>query len=236
MGVSVRLAGAVLLFVLALLPRTAGAAPIVVDRTIDDPLNTTALGGTFTVDNDIFLFHFTLDEGTFTFTAAATSAATGFDPILSLFGPDGTLVTYTDADGGLLQAVASEPEPDGNAGFPVLSLAGGSTYTLAVTQWGFTSNFPLAQGTITGTLADGFEADGFPCFADLSPEAVCDPDQLFGGLGQSGEFTLTFAVDPVGGGGGEVPVPEPNTLSLMALGLAAAFSRRRRARHNTNTQ
>jgi hypothetical protein len=204
---------------------------------IADPLTTTALGGTFTFDNDVALFNFLLGPGTFTFTAGSTSAATGFDPILALFGPDGNPVTYTDEFGGIFPALAFG-DIDGDFQFPVITLAGGVTYTLAVTQYGpVDGNFPH------DTLAEGFDKDddSLRCFTFIdSVEPSVVPDGCTAGAagmfgGQSGTFSLDFTVALEGGGGGETPVPEPGTLSLVALGAAAAALKRRRRAHHTTT-
>ena len=217
MGVSVRVAGGVVLCLLAFLPRGADAAPIIIEQTITDPLATTGLAASFTFDNDIALFHLVFGEGDFTLTGTTTSAATGFDPILVLFDSDGVRVPYLTSDGVDSVSDSLSDIADLDVQLPLFSLVGGSTYTLAVTQY---FNFPNT------TLAEGFgaDADEFQCFA---PVVACEPGDagMFGG--KSGLFTLDLTVTS----SDTAPVPEPGTLSLIAVAAAGALVRRRRARH-----
>ena len=243
MGVSIRVAGGVLFCVLAFLPRGADAAPIIAGGTtcdavglpdspctlaVVDPVSAT-LSGEFEFDNDFALFQFELGAGDYTFTAASTTAATGVDPILSLFGPTGTLVTFS-VDGGDFAAVAFGDSFGDDAELPVLTLSAPGTYTLAVSQFGIDfGNFPIALSG--GTLSDGFEFDLFErCFFSITdpdpPPCEADAPGLFGGDGQTGVFSLAFTLTPAD----TAPVPEPGTLSLIAVAAAGALLRRRRAR------
>ena len=230
--------GVALLFaVAALFPRSADAAPILLSGGTTDPATgvfvinpvpSTTVTGSFEFDNDVALFQFFLGPGTFTFTAATTSAANSFDPILKLFAEDGTAVMYTADDGGPFEAVFFG-DIDADVQVPPLTLAGEATYTLALSQFGPAfGNFPQ------GALQDGFDFDdpAFRCFTisiDLAPE-LCNAgaEGLFGG--QSGDFALTISATPID----TPPIPEPGTLSLMAAGSAgAAWLRRRRMRRLT---
>ena len=229
--------GLALLFaVAALFPRSADAAPILLSGGATDPATgvfvinpvpSTQVTGAFEFDNDVALFQFVLGAGSFTFTAATTTALNSFDPILMLFAENGAPVTYT-ADGGEFPALFFG-DIDADVQVPPLTLAGEATYTLALSQFGPAfGNFPR------NTLQEGYElaASEFRCFTmgivdiDLAPELChAGAEGLFGG--QSGDFALTISATPID----TPPIPEPGTLSLMAAGSAgAAWLRRRRMR------
>jgi hypothetical protein len=207
------------LFVLA--PRVTEGAPILIPI---DPASAT-LTGQFTLDNDVALFEFLLGPGSYTFSATTTSASTSFDPILTLFGPDFSIVTYLGPSNEPLRAEAFDFRPDTDVGIPVLTLAGSATYTLAVSQFG-----PF-DGNFFDPVLNGFTQDAFPCFTfDPFAEGACvagDPS-MFGGQGAAGaSFSIDLALAPVD----TAAVPEPGTLSLIALGASVAFLRRR---HKSN--
>ena len=236
-SLSRRLAAAVL-FASVLVPTGAEAVPFLVgsDGLLESGAECTSgaancglftidptvafLAGEFTADNDVALLQFMLGPGSFTFTASTASAATNFDPILTLFGPGGMPVTYTVGDEPF-RAEAFDLTPDIDPVFPVLTLAGGTIYTLAISQYG-----PFDGSFAVGTLADGFTHDAFPCFTSDPSATQCDEGaSLFGG--QTGGFALNLSVTPQG----TASVPEPGTLSLIAFGVAAAaVSRRARNR------
>ena len=117
-------------------------------RVRDQAVPSTTVTGNFEFDNDVALFQFLLGPGTFTFTAATTSAANSFDPILKLFAEDGTAVTYTADDGGVFEAVFSGDFDDAEVQLPLLTLAGGSTYTLALSQFGNNSRMWCSSGWV----------------------------------------------------------------------------------------
>lgn len=209
--------GAAIAVAVLFAPRLAQGAPIV--QVLENPVGTTTLTAGFTFDNDIALFRLVFGEGTFTLTGSSTSAADSFDPILALFAEDGSLVPYLTADGGESTS-PSTGDPDADVFLPVYTLAGGTTYTLAVSQYGpFVGNFPK------GSLADGFEMDAFPCFTiDLGAQCEAGDPLLFGGQSGTFSFDLTVTADD------SAPVPEPGTLGLMLLGSAGYAFVRRRAR------
>jgi hypothetical protein len=212
----------VLLGAMLCVPIDAKAAPIVSEQVIADPIGTIELTASFVFDNDIALFHVMFGEGTFTLTGASTSAAAGFDPILTLFDATGAPVPYL-LDGA--ESVSpSIGDIDTDVVLPLYTLAGATTYTLAVSQFGpFVGNFPK------GSLVDGFDmdADEFRCFTLEDPSALCEPGAaLFGG--QSGAFSFNLSVTA----NEPAPVPEPGTLALTLLGLSMCGRLRSSLRRN----
>lgn len=208
--------------VFALAPRDAHAAPILIEV---DPVSAT-LTGQFTFDNDVAFFEFTLGAGLFTFSASTTSAATGFDPILTLLlgsypAHDLSLFTYTGSSGEVLPAQALDFLPDTDVTLPSLTLQGNTTYTLALSQnWDVGNVFDASTG--------GFTQDSFPCFTfDPFADETCaagDPN-MFGFLGDAGAgFSLNLTLTPVD----SAAVPEPGTLSLIAVAASVALLRRRK--------
>lgn len=232
MGVSVRVAGAVVLCVCVLLSRGAEAAPIVIEQTIADPLATTELTGSFTFDNDVALFYFTLDAGIYNFTAATTSYAEGgFDPFLALYGADGQMVTYegTPEQGTLfarndnvsdIGEPTPEPMPDSLLAFQ-LSVAVQSQFTLALIQGG--------NEALEDQIAFIWDDEGSKCASDPLAES-CEVGAFFDFYTQqprNNTFSLDLTITSVD----TAPVPEPGTLSLLTVATAgAAWVRRRRVR------
>lgn len=212
-------------------PPAAEGAPIVSEQFISNPLGTVDLTASFVFDSDVALFHLAFGPGSFTLTGQSTSALDGFDPIMLLFDEDGAPVPYPTSDGG--ESISpSIADPDIDVLLPLYTLAGGVTYTLAVTQFGpFTGNFPV------GNLADGFDHQDEPCFtfADqgLDPAVGCvaGAPELFGG--QSGTLTLSLSITS----DQTAPVPEPGTLTLMVVGsIGTALVRRHNRRRRTTSQ
>ena len=157
-----------------LFPRSADAAPILLSGGATDPATgvfvinpvpSTEVTGAFEFDNDVALFQFLLGPGTFTFTAATTSAANSFDPILKLFAEDGTAVTYTADDGGVFEAVFFGDIDELTCNCRCLPWL-----VVQPTRWHFRSsrNFP------NGALQDGFDASdpAFSCFT-MSVSTLC---------------------------------------------------------------
>ena len=120
-----------------------------------------SLRGTFTQDDDVQLFDFTVGtESTITLRTYSYAggiqaddtvvAAGGFDPVLSLFNGDGTLIALGDDD---TSGTAREDPTTGQVFDSLLEviLAAGN-YTVALTQY---DNF-----TNTTNLADGFRQAG----------------------------------------------------------------------------
>ncbi len=190
-----------------LTPRASSAASISYE---------VALGGRVTIEgesanlNDVHLFHFSLDVGSYSFFAATNSTDIGgFDPNLALYRGSTLYI-----DEGDLPAVEDDDETLGLDAMLTLDLEvlEAGDYTLALAHTGNEAIEPLA-----------FTWDDIEDVArDLYMGATCETNPIFCG---SGAFSLTVEITPVGG----TPVPEPGTLSLMALGsLATAIVRRRR--------
>jgi hypothetical protein len=231
MGVSVRVAGAVLLCVCVLMSRGAAAAPIIIEQTIADPLATTELTGSFTFDNDVALFQFTLDAGIYNFTAATTSYADGgFDPLLALYGADGQMVTYegTPEQGTLFArndnvSDIGEPIPDiipDSLLLFQLSVAVQSQFTLALIQAG--------NDAFEDQIAFAWDDDAFQCATDFAdPCTTGSFIDFYTGVARNNTFALDLVVTSVD----TAPVPEPGTLSLLTVATAGfAWLRRLRVR------
>jgi hypothetical protein len=103
-----------------LLAQTAHAAPIVIDLgALSD--GSFGFSGTLLQANDEALIKFSVDSPTF-LSARTTSAAVGFDPVLTLLdGAGGFLLDNDDADAATLDALLE-------------SLLSAGSYILAVTQ------------------------------------------------------------------------------------------------------
>jgi hypothetical protein len=199
----------------ALTPRASDAALITYDVTPGAPIT---FDGTFQNLNDVALFQFTLDEGTYNFSAATISTDIGgFDPNLALY-LNGELYTYTGAGGAPYYAV--EDDTIGLDAMFEFLLTGG-VYTLALAHTG---------NSAPNSLSDPFNWDGIQdVVTDLYNGATCETEPTLCG---SAVFSLTVDIAPV-----NTTVPEPGTLSLMALGsLATACLRRRRTRSVTTRQ
>lgn len=227
MGVSVRVAGGVLLCVLACLPRAADAATII-ETSIADPFAPGSLTGSFTFDNDVALFHFTLDAGVYDFTARTTSYAEGgFDPFLALYTADNGIVTFDGGeDVGIIPARndntsdLGEPTPDVIPDSLLvfqLAVAVQTEFTLALIQGG---NEALEE-----QIAFAWDADEFKCATDFADPCVTGSFLDF----YTGEArNNTFSLDLVITSADTAPVPEPGTLSLLTVATAGSALLRRR--------
>ncbi|MEM8610854.1 MAG: DVUA0089 family protein [Cyanobacteria bacterium P01_H01_bin.105] len=197
--------------------------------------------GTFAQDDDIHLFDFSVtQESTVTFRTysygggtqadGTVIAAGGFDPILSLFDANGTLIGLSDDDES--GRVAADPTTGQTYDSLLDIMLGIGDYTIALTQYG---NF-----TNTTNLADGFRHTGNGNFtSDLSS---CTTDSLFCDF--TGDVrTNQWAFDALGivplrePDEGKPPVkpsnptqvPEPATTVAFALaGFGALFSRKKK--------
>lgn len=159
--------------------------------------------GSFTGDNDVQLFSFTLAAAadvtlrTWSYAGGSNAAgnpiaAGGFDPIVSLFyGSGGPAILIGANDDGI--GVATDPG-SGQARDSLFDLPGllAGIYTVALTQVANFANGP--------TLADGFLGAGEPGFG-----------------GRSGDWALDIL-----GASSAVGLPEPATLTLALFALAAA--------------
>ena len=209
----------VVLVVCPLLMPARGEAAI-----ISTPLGSVGAGsfnlsGTFTTDNDIALFSFTLSDAA-DITAQIDSHLedpAGFDPVITLFGPgDGTddfqgvFDFLSDSSDGLLGAAL-----------------GPGDYLVAITQY---NNFfvpdenrfdfdAAMDGLFTKMLFD--QGDTLPCTQFVAFDFETSTPEC-----RTGEFDGTLTVEPSNA------VPEPGMLSLVTLGGAALIAQRRRRRRD----
>ena len=165
----------------------------------------------FDQDNDVVLVTFDVLAPS-TFTAQTTSFALGgFDPVLTLFEPNGESLPPNDdrdPDTGDFDALIG----------PLTLLPG--MYTLALTQ---SPNF----GQVL--LQTGFDFDDTPFFTSIlygSNGSECTAFITFDGDCRTGYFAGSLTIEPLA-----APVPEPGTLLLVATGtgvlMRTRFSRRR---------
>ncbi len=189
------------------------------------PLASTAIGdsvdysftGSFTQDDDVQLFSFTVDSIStvtlFTLSyAGGTNAdgsiisAGGFDPNLSLFDSSGLLIYQNDdgtpPDVGIDMDVFLAFDT-----FLQIVLTPG-TFTVAISQYGNFANGP--------TLGDGFSRDGQGNFAGGFIDYFDNPrtnEWAFDILNVEGAYAQHEYP--------ETPVPEPSTLTLLGFGILA---------------
>lgn len=213
------------------------ASLVVTAPAFAGPIQSFSFTGNFTQDDNVQLFHFTLDNAatvtlrTWSYAGGTNAAGNaiargGFDPILALFDSTGVLIDQND-DG------SDVTDPLSGSSFDSLLSAflAAGTYTVSLTQY---DNFPT-----NGNLSDGFDRQGEgnftgePGFADFED---CDISQgKF--LDQSGSSACNrdghWAVDILNVASAEViepvQVPEPSALTLVTAALAGLGFIRRRA-------
>ena len=213
--------GLLVLVVVCLLPvRSEAALMDVTPTALGDPLDPGIynLAGSFTNDNDIALYAFTL-SATSTITAELTSflcpdgttdcASTerGFDPILTLL------------DATTLAKLAEAASLTGNDPFVLMETLEAGDYLLAITQF---HNVYLGAGV--------FEHDDQTEFTKLffdDPDNPLDCPNFIAAVPfpecRNETYAGTLTVE-------STVAPEPGTLSLLALGGAALAAQRRRKR------
>jgi hypothetical protein len=191
--------------------------------------------GNFTQDNDVVLQTFTLTASsdvsiqTFGYGGGTDACgnvipAGGFDPVLSLFGPTGELITFNDdRDGAFdpntflaLDSLITACEVPNYQGILDCSgpgpLAPG-TYTVALTQ---SENLPL------GNLGDGFRyTGGNPFFTE---DFGCQDGQFCDAFGDDRSSAYAFSILAT------AEVPEPTSALLVLTGGLLMGLRRRRVR------
>ena len=198
-----------------------------------------SLSGTFTQDDDLQLFDFSVGtESTVTFLTYSYAGGTqidgtvipagGFDPVFSLFDAAGNLIFQNDDD---TSGVVADDPTTGQAYDSLLevNLAAGD-YTLVLAQYGNFTNGP--------NLVDGFSQTGNGDFTGDFP--ACTPGDTF--CDYTGDSrTNKWAFDalgiqplsepdegPVTKPSEPTQVPEPSTTAVFALaGLGAVVWRRR---------
>jgi hypothetical protein len=182
------------------------------------PSATFSFQGTFSSDDQVQLFDFTLpSDGVVTFQSLGYGGGVnatgtvipsgGFDSYLTWYAEDGTLIGSDDDSCG---AAIAQNGACLDAYFTGTLTAG--NYFLALTQSG---NNP------TDDLADGFTAQGIGNFT--CPQGFCDY------LGN--QNTGNWAVDIAGVSSASAEgTPEPGTTLLCGLGLLAWGAARRRFR------
>jgi hypothetical protein len=184
----------------------------------------TVITGQFTQDDNAPLFSFTVNTpGTVNlFTTSygggtnldgSTTAAGGFDPILSLFDSSGNLLADED------DSPIANPDPMTGSQFDSglqYTFTTPGTYQVAVTEY---DNFPTDN-----SLADGFQEAGQGNFTGTKFGTAAQAGLGFIDVDQSqrtGNFTLNI------GNGAFQPVPEASTTVslglLLTLGLGGLF-------------
>lgn len=183
--------------------------------------------GTFTQDDNIQLFNFTVAAPstvtllTYSYAGGTNAAGTaiaagGFDPILALFDSGGARINQND-DGGL--SVPADATTGAHFDTFLQSSLGPGTYTVSVMQY---NNFAGA------TLSDPFSRQGLgnftPNLTGCSANAFCD---VRGGI-----RTNAWAFDILGvASATQTPptgTPEATSLLLLGLGLVGLEVMRRK--------
>lgn len=192
--------------------------------TIPAFASSSVVRGTFTQDDNVALFSFSISAGdlvTLQSYGYAGGVAPGdvvipgggFAPNLVLFDNTGMFIA---SDNGGHCAITGADAVTGNCDDPYLqeSLAAGA-YTLALVEW---------DNTAIDTLSDGFKQDGNPGFtcAEFGTDGnFCDVTTAVG-TRRSGDYALTIsAADLVA-----AATPEPASFALFCSASLIALLRR----------
>ncbi len=149
--------------------------------------------GTFAADDSNAQYNFTLGSAqeVYAYTTGyaggtnldgTTTVAGGFDPILSLFDGNGSLLMYNDDN----PLAPSDPATGAAYDSGLLDTLGAGSYTLAITQYDNFSN---------GSLSSGFQQDGNPTFTSqyVGGGTATAPFVDVNGSQRTGNYTLNLA-------------------------------------------
>ena len=192
--------------------------------------------GTFTADDNVQLFNFTVGS-TSTVTlitwsyaggvdaAGVTIPRGGFDPILAVFDSTGAQINQNDDGGSNVPADSVTGEQYDT--YLQSTLAAG-TYTVSVMEYDNFANGP--------NLSDGFARTGQGNFTSefgCSEGKFCDVSGVPEGNSRNGNWEFDIlGVNSASTSGGGSTVPEPASTGLLLLGLGglAAVGKKLRAR------
>lgn len=158
---------------------------------------TLSFTGVFTTDDQVDLFHFTVDTPGLVGLTTTSYVGGGFSPVFSLFDEQNNHLLI-GRDNGV-------DNGNGEADFNI-SLGVGR-YILALTQFD-----NLARGP---RLADGFLRQGDPTFTrEFGAPGATGPFLDIDGQQRNGNFTFTLTNVATA-----APIPEPSTLLLVSVGM-----------------
>lgn len=192
-----------------------------------------SFNGTFTADDNVQLFHFTVGATsdvilrTWSYAggvdaAGATVPEGGFDPILALFDSTGAKIDQND-DGGTSVPADSVTGSHFDTFLEETSLAAG-TYTVSVMEYDNFANGP--------NLSDGFSEQGQ---GDFTGSAYGCSNGIFCDVNHANR-TADWEFDILGVNSASTPptsgVPEPGSIGLLLAGISGlAILRKRRLSH-----